>query len=464
MRKATTAALTAASLLVAGGYYGLADALDLVPGAVTLADPAYELQAFPTTSVQAVAEPAPALPADAPVPSAAVLTGYAQALATDERVGAGVTGVSVIDVATGQVLVDLQGGTALTPASSNKVLTAWAALSALGAGHRLTTSAVLSGTTLTLVGGGDVLLAADAGDPGAVVGHAGLGDLARKAAERLSSQGVTSVSVALDDTLFEGPSWSPDWEEGNEAWVAPIQPIMVDVTAHHSTMDYPADPAMEAAEAFAAALAAAGIEVSGTVTRAAAPEGASELAAVESAPLSEVLAVSLKASDNTMTEVEGHVLAAATGYPASFDGAAQAVRAQLEADGFDTSGLTLRDASGLARGNKVPARLLAQIIARAAGDEGGTTGRTLITALPVAGLDGTLKDRFWEVTAAGRVRAKTGSLDQSVSLAGTVVTADGRLLAYGVIVDGFAEGGLLAARVALDEDLIAPMADCGCQG
>lgn len=464
MRKATTAALTAATLLVAGGFYGLADALDIAPGVLTLADPAYDVQPFPSTNAQLAADGPAGLSPDAPVPSSAVLTGYAQTLAADELVGSGVTGVTVIDVATGQTLVDLQGSTPLTPASSNKVITAWAALSAMGAEHRLTTSAVLSGTTVTLVGGGDVLMAADAGDPTAVVGHAGLGDLARKAADKLKEQGVTSVSVTLDDTMFEGPSWSPDWEAGNESWVAPIQPIMIDVTSFGSSTGYPADPAMAAAEAFATALSAAGIEVSGEVVRGAAPQGASALAAVESAPLSEILAVSLKASDNTMTEVEGHVLAAETGYPASFTGAAQAVRAVLEADGFDTTGLTLLDASGLARGNKVPAQLLAQIVARSAGEDGGTTGRTLLTALPVAALDGTLEHRFEATTAAGRVRAKTGSLDQSVSLTGVVVTAEGRLLAYSVIVDGFAEGGLTAARVAIDQDLIGPMAACGCQG
>ena len=204
MRKATTAALTAATLLVAGGFYGLADALDIAPGVLTLADPAYDVQPFPSTNAQLAADGPAGLSPDAPVPSSAVLTGYAQTLAADELVGSGVTGVTVIDVATGQTLVDLQGSTPLTPASSNKVITAWAALSAMGAEHRLTTSAVLSGTTVTLVGGGDVLMAADAGDPTAVVGHAGLGDLARKAAEKLKEQGVTSVSVTLDDTMFEG--------------------------------------------------------------------------------------------------------------------------------------------------------------------------------------------------------------------------------------------------------------------
>jgi len=202
----------------------------------------------------------------------------------------------------------------------------------------------------------------------------------------------------------------------------------------------------------------------GEVTRAAAPAGATKLASVQSAPLADVLSVSIKASDNTMTEVEGRVLAAATGREASFTGAAQAVREQLQADGFDVTGLTLVDVCGLAKGDKVPAHLLAQIIARAAGADGGTVGRDLLTALPVGALDGTLSDRYVGTSAAGVVRAKTGSLDQTVSLTGTVVTADGRLLAYSVIIDGFPEGGMWSARTAMDNDLIVPLSGCGCRG
>ena len=46
----------------------------------------------------------------------------------------------------------------------------------------------------------------------------------------------------------------------------------------------------------------------------------------------------------------------------------------------------------------------------------------------------------------------------------TVVTKDGRLLAFSVILDGFESGGLGSARVAMDQDLIGPLADCGCRG
>ena len=267
MRKATIAVLTAATLAVGGAYYGLADALDLAPGPLSAAEPSYAVRPFPTPSpVEAPGPHVTGLAADAPTPSATVLSGYAGTLADDSLIPGATTGVSIIDVATGTELVDHQASAPLTPASSNKVLTAWASLSALGGNHRMETSAVLSGGTVTLVGGGDVLLAADAGDPSAVVGHAGLGDLARAAAAELTGQGVTSVSVALDDTMFAGPTWNSGWESGNEAWVGQIQPIMVDVTAYGST-GYPADPAMEAAQAFSRALSAAGITVTGEVAR-----------------------------------------------------------------------------------------------------------------------------------------------------------------------------------------------------
>ncbi len=209
---------------------------------------------------------------------------------------------------------------------------------------------------------------------------------------------MTSVSLRLDDTLFTGPQWNEKWEAGNEQYVAKIQPIMVNVSATQN-QGYPEDPAMEAAQAFVTRLGEAGITVTGTVARAASPADAVELAKVESAPLEDILKVSLKSSDNTMTEVEGRLLASAVHQEASFEGAAAAVMSQLTKDGFDVTRTVLLDSSGLAVGNKVPPRLLAQVIARAAGDSGGTTGRTLLADLPVGGLDGTLNERF--VGAAG---------------------------------------------------------------
>lgn len=464
VRRITTAALTAATLLVVGGYYGVADALDVVPGPLTVTG-AGRPAAFPTAAALDGAAGSTASPYDssAPSPDGGAVAGYASALAADSRVAGSTTAVSVVDVATGEQVAGVSQDTLLTPASTNKILTAWAALRALGADHALSTRTVLSGAsggtpTVTLIGGGDVLMAEDKGDPNAVIGRAGLGDLARSTAESLKVQGVTSVAVALDDTLFPADqTWSGDWEDGNQSFVAPVQPIMINVRAHEGTRSYPADPANDAAQAFSKHLQAAGIAVSG-VSRGRADAGATDLASVPSASLGDILGVSLKTSDNAMTEVEGRLIAAAAGEPTTFAGATRAVIAQLEADGISTQGITLKDCSGLATGNKIPARLLTDILLKAAGPDGGTAGRTLIADLPVGALDGTLNDRLVSQTGAGTVRAKTGSLDQTASLAGTVVTANGRLLVFAVIIDGFAPGGLTGARAAMDEDFVVPLA------
>ena len=462
MRKVQTAALTAASLLVFSGYYSLGDALDLLPGPVTVAYADVAPQPFPTPAGPSAKTTAPSgLDQGAPKPSRAALSGYVQAVASDAALTGGSVTASVIDVATGEELLDQSATTGVTPASTNKVLTAWAALSSMGPGHTLQTKAVLDGQTVTLVGGGDVLLADDAGDPTATAGHAGLGDLARATAEQLKAQGTTSVSLRLDDTLFTGAQWNDGWEAGNEQYVAKVQPIMVDVSATQN-QGYPADPAMEAAQAFARHLSEAGITVDGDASRAAAPGGAKELASVSSAPLSDILALSLKTSDNTMTEVEGRLVALQTKETADFAGASKAVAAQLRKDGFDTSGLTLLDSSGLAKGNKVPAKLLAQILAKSAGDDGGSAGRTLVADLPVGALDGTLGNRLHDTAAAGTVRAKTGSLEQTSSLAGVVTTADGRLLAFAILANGFPANGGSAAGAAIDNHFVAPLASCGC--
>ena len=196
MRKLVAASLSVATLLVAGGYYTLFDALDVVPGFVTAASVDLSPHPFPTASgITPTASGVTALNANAPVPESSQVQSLITSLTSNPALAGGTVGVVVKDSLTGKDIASTNANSAMVPASSHKVLTAAAALSALGASHRVQTSTYLEGSTLTLVGGGDVLLAADKGDANSVVGHAGLGDLARSTAAALKAKGVTSVNV-----------------------------------------------------------------------------------------------------------------------------------------------------------------------------------------------------------------------------------------------------------------------------
>lgn len=452
--RAITAAVVAAAVL----GYGTLDALDLAPGVLTtepgVPDPA------PYPHVDDVAAPVAVgdLDVTAPLPTEAALADLATALAEDDRL-TGQAAVVVADVETGEVLLSVDGDEPRTTASSIKVLTAAAALDALGPARTLTTRALYDGAgTVVLEAGGDVMLAPDDGDPDAVDGRAGLGDLAQQAAAALAADGIDAVDLRLDDTLFTGPALGERWSGADLDFVMPIQPLAV----HTGRVggEYVADPALRATETFAQRLEEAGVTVLST-GRAGAPAEATEIGAVESAPVVGLVRHMLKLSDNTVAEVLARLVAVEQDRPADFAGATAAVRAQLVDLGFDVTGLEMLDASGLSITDRAPAALLTEVVRAGVRGEPDTLA-ALGTSMPVAGLDGTLAGRMTQAPAAGLVRAKTGTLVESVSLTGSVVTADGRPLAFSVLTTGLEPGTAGQARRAID-DLGSALAACGCR-
>lgn len=458
LTRRTTATMAVLAVALAG--YGTADAADLVPGVLTTDPVPAEAQPFPDVEVPGGNLVAPTVPGpdeDAPVPSAAALTELTAALEADHR-RTGTFGLVVADAITGEVLLDHDGDTPRTPASSLKVLTAAAALDALGPAGTLTTSAVLAGPDrVVLVGGGDVLLAAGEGDPTAVVGHAGLGDLAAATAQALKDQGVTSVRVDVDDTLFTGPAHHADWDDIDRRFVMPVQPLAIE--AGRVGRAYATDPAADAGRAFASALAANGVEVVGDVGRRAAGADAEPLAEVGSAPLSAVVRHMLKASDNSVAEALARLVAVERGQEPDFPGGTSAVRGQLGDLGVDVDGVTMADSSGLSTATTVPPSVLLDVL-RLASEESHPSLHGLISGLPVGGLDGTLADRLTG-DAAGHVRAKTGTLVRAVSLTGSVVTADGRPLLFSLLASDLEVGTGRQARIAVDA-WVSSLAACGC--
>ncbi|QMU67440.1 D-alanyl-D-alanine carboxypeptidase/D-alanyl-D-alanine-endopeptidase [Streptacidiphilus sp. P02-A3a] len=393
-----------------------------------------------------------------PVPSA-----LAAELGPDLAVPAlGRATASVVDVATGRGLYASAAATPLTPASTNKIATATAALTLLGPAHRFSTRVVTAAPgRIVLVGGGDPTLTAaptGGGDP-----QASLATLATRTAAALRAAGVRSVRLGYDTSLFTGSPLHPIGVNDN---IALVQALTVDEGRIDpaSTEDAPryADPAATAAADFAALLGARGISVQGAPAQTTAPAAATPLAQVRSQPLSEIVERMLTNSDNDIAEALGHQIAVAAGRPATFTGGATAVLDTLRGLGIRLDGTRLYDSSGLDSQDALPADVLTQLLALDASPAHPEL-RPIVLGLPVAGFTGTLDpdvEGFTSSVGLGVVRAKTGSLSTVNTLAGLVVDRDGRLLAFAFMSNG--GGDPVAARSALDV-LAGRVAACGCR-
>jgi D-alanyl-D-alanine carboxypeptidase len=416
---------------------------------------------LPGAVLPSLGEPAPvlaALSADAPVPDRAVLAGILTPLLRAPALGTGLS-AQVVDVATGDVLYDQAAEDPSTPASTAKLLTATAALTVLDPASTLRTTVVAGATPgeVVLVGGGDPTLSTTVPSR-AYPGAATVADLAAQVQQKLAGTPVTRVVV--DNSLFTGPLTAPGWQpdDAPSTYAAPVTATAVDgARVDPNGTQRSGSPGTDAGRALAAALGAPGTEV----TVGTAPAGAATLATVHSASVERLVEQALTASDNLLAESLARHVALARGLPASFSGAAQAVSAAIAAAGLDTTGLSMVDASGLSQQDRLPARLLVDVV-RAASDGAVPAAAGLLSGLPVAGYDGTLAERAaGGAGVPGAVRAKTGTLRSVNDLAGTVLTADGRLLAFAVLADG-AAGSVGTTETALDV-VAAALAGCGCR-
>ncbi|MFJ4872267.1 D-alanyl-D-alanine carboxypeptidase/D-alanyl-D-alanine-endopeptidase [Streptomyces sp. NPDC088757] len=362
------------------------------------------------------AGPADGQPGERPADLAAILV----PLLADPGLGPLRT-ASVVDTATGRQLYGEAATTPMTPASTVKIATTAAALSALGPDHRIATTvtAAPDGKAVTLTGGGDPTL-----------DDTRLKALATDTARALKAGGHTSVRLAYDTGLYTGSAVHPIGPNEN---IAPVTALMTRAGRLDASPSGPAprsaDPARATATAFAGLLTDAGVRVTGDPAPGRTPKAA-PLARTHSAPLADLVERTLTHSDNDLAEALARQTALARKLPASFDGAGKAVRAELAALGLPVAGTRFADGSGLDRNDRVSAALLTGLLTRAA-DPARPALRPLLTGLPVGGFTGTLADRFDTAPAgAGLVRAKTGTLTGVNTLAGTVVTPDGRLLAF----------------------------------
>ncbi|WP_439662768.1 D-alanyl-D-alanine carboxypeptidase/D-alanyl-D-alanine endopeptidase [Lentzea sp. HUAS TT2] len=397
--------------------------------------------------------------AGAPAPTAA---GVKQALAGPAANGVlGTLTGSVIDPASGTALWQQGDTTPATPASSLKILTAAAALLSLERTDQLSTKVVQGAEpgTVVIVGGGDPTIS---GTPGKSVypGAATLDDLVGQ----VKAKGPVT-KVQFDLSRYTGEALGPQWESADIAGgsVAPIVPFMLDggrVDQSNVNGVRTGSPAQAAADAFAQRIGAPG------ATAGSAPAGAAVLGEIKSAPIEQLVDNMMQISDNVLTEAVAREIAIKTGNEPSFAGGVKAVRDVLTKNGFDLTTATFVDGSGLSATNKIPAKLLTDVLSAAAKptlDDARTAKlRPLLTALPVAGGSGTLAGRYGGTAAPGKgwVRAKTGTLTGVNALAGMVVDVDGRVLVFS-FMSASSRPAESEVRPALDV-LAAALRGCGC--
>ena len=405
--------------------------------------------AVPEAELPDLGEPVPVLASlnkDAPVPDKAALASQLTPLLTAPGLGTGVS-AEVVDVATKNVLLDLDAADPATPASTAKLLTAAAALTTLDPSDTIKTT-VVAGTTpgeVVLVGGGDPTLSRTAPSqtyPGAPT----VADLATQVLAAMPA-GTPVSRIVVDSSLYSGPLTASGWgaADAPSSYAAPVTATAVDgARVSPGSTARSGQPGIDAGSALADALGARGA----TVVLGEAPAGAKTLATVHSAPISRLVEQALSMSDNMLAEALSRQVAIARKLPASFEGSAQAVIGALTDAKVDVTGVTLSDGSGLSREDRVPGLGADRRGERRRRRQPRRAPPRSSPASPWPATTAPCSTAATPRTAPGTVRAKTGTLLGVHALAGTVVTVDGRLLAFSVVADG--SGSDAAAEGALD--------------
>jgi serine-type D-Ala-D-Ala carboxypeptidase/endopeptidase (penicillin-binding protein 4) len=214
------------------------------------------------------------------------------------------------------------------------------------------------------------------------------------------------------------------------------------------------DPTLLAGYGLRAALAAAGVQVTGNI--AAGGEGElAELAVHESKTLSELLPELGKDSDNFYAETLLKDLGAQVkGAPGtSANGAAVVLDYLREIDALDP-GTRITNGSGLFDANRISAHTLVKTLRSAYRDP--ATSSVFVDQLAVGGIDGTLKHRFGAFKKQRVIHAKTGTLDRVIALSGYAFRPDGTYpVAFSMIVSGIANHAEVRKRV---DDLVGEIA------
>jgi serine-type D-Ala-D-Ala carboxypeptidase/endopeptidase (penicillin-binding protein 4) len=321
------------------------------------------------------------------------------------------TGAVAIDLQTGETVFAEHEGLPLVPASNEKLAVAYAAFVTLGTGYRIETDVLGRGEQVGAVWRGSLILVGH-GDP--TLSSADLTALARQ----VRAAGIRRVTGAVlgDESFFDARRTASGWK----SWFyitecPPLSALTVDRGRYYGRTAR--NPALAGTLLFRRALRRVGVAVSGAGIGRGRPDDV-PLAAVESAPLSEIVRWMGRVSDNFTAEIQLKQLGAAEGGIGTSVRGAAVVRGVLARTGVPLAGVRIADGSGLSSLDRLTPRALAALLEAVWADP--DIRPFFVAALPVAGVSGTLSDRMRRPPARGNVVAKTGTTSLASALSGFV--------------------------------------------
>ena len=179
-----------------------------------------------------------------------------------------------------------------------------------------------------------------------------------------------------------------------------------------------------------------------------------DLITSENSPtVTEILNWMMLWSDNLLADRLARLAARSAGYSLDIKGVDKVFRNLLAQFEIDDMKLVVADASGLSKKNKITAKLMGELLYKIRKEE---KYALLYESLPIGGVSGTLENRFTTTapSAVGLVRAKTGTLNGTATLAGYVQSTE-REYIFVTLADDIAKGNaaLNKARAAIDRVL-----------
>jgi D-alanyl-D-alanine carboxypeptidase/D-alanyl-D-alanine-endopeptidase (penicillin-binding protein 4) len=362
-------------------------------------------------------------------------------------------GTSCLEVQAGSDVLFAQNTDAqLTGASTQKLLTATAALLELGPDARLDTVASAAAPPvngeiagdLYVVGNGDPILTTPdyakqlyrdrqpslATDPAVL-------------ADQIKAAGVTHVkgSIVGDGSRYDteryNAAWPPRYRD-QPGIIGHLGALMINdgftefpQTFSPNSRVASSDPALHAAEKLTALLRERGVQVDGAPKSGQAPQRATltTVATLQSATVEQIVGEMLVESDNDTAEMLLKELGQRESGIGSYAAGAAAVTKILNEAGVPLGNATIVDGSGLSTQNRMSCQLLMTLITRP------ETGPMLVEHAAVAGETGTLAELFKGTPAAGRIHAKTGTLNTVVALTGRADPTRGGSLMFSYIAN-----------------------------